>query len=98
MINFDHAAAAEVLPEVKKAYPQLLEQYSGNPEAAHSRGHELRNQIKNLEAELWRALLPQQPDMYGAVFADSATTLINAVGAVFAVGGVWKHRYHAADL
>jgi len=83
MINFDHAAAAEVLPEVKKAYPQLLEQYSGNPEAAHSRGYELRNQIKKLEAELWRTMLPQQPDMHGAFFADSATTLINAAGAVF---------------
>ena len=33
MIYFDHAAAMPVLPEVKDNYPDLLEKYSGNPEA-----------------------------------------------------------------
>ena len=81
MIYFDNAASIPVLPEIKLLYAQWLEKFSGNLEAAHSHGHELKNQLKTLENQLFNLLLPGvKLSQKKVFFADSATTLINAVG------------------
>ena len=81
MIYFDNAASIPVLPDIKICYAELLEKFSGNIEAAHSLGHELKNQLKTLENQLFDLLLPGADPLQRKVFfADSATTLINAVG------------------
>ena len=84
MIYFDHAAAMPVLPEVKDNYPDLLEKYSGNPEAAHRLGHELNKELAALGDRLFDTLLPQAKiERKACFFGCDTAELLNVVSYTF---------------
>lgn len=103
MIYFDCAAAAPVLPEIADAYPDYLKKYSGNPEAAHACGLQLRRQYADLEKQLTRAIFPGRHIERSALFtASDASLLLDAAGAAAAGQGcrtAWgADLEHPADM
>ena len=56
MIYLDHAAATPVADNLAAVCGELLKKYSGNPEAAHRQGHDLRKELKNLEKQIFSAV------------------------------------------
>ena len=100
MIFFDHAAAAGVRQEITEAFPELVRRYSGNPEAAHQLGYQLRQEMQELEKRLFAALLPAglKTD-HRCFFGSDATELINSTGLLTGDGKacVWGSSLdHAA--
>ena len=81
MIFFDHAAATGVRPEIASHYPELLRRYSGNPEAAHQLGYQLRKELQDLEERIFAAVLPAGLKVdHHCFFATDGTELINSAG------------------
>lgn len=81
MIFFDHAAAAGVRPEIASHYPELLQRYCGNPEAAHQLGYQLRKELQELQERLFAAVLPAGLKVdHHCFFGADGTELINSAG------------------
>ena len=81
MIFFDHAAASTVHPEITDHYPELAKRYSGNPEAAHQLGYQLRKALQELEERLFDALLPAGLKVEHQCFwGSNGTELISSIG------------------
>lgn len=78
MIYFDNAASRTLLPEIKSSCEILLERYSGNPEAAHSQGFTLRQELQTLQEKLFNCVVPQAVKYpHQCFFGSDATSLIN---------------------
>ena len=81
MIYFDHAAAASVIPELRNIYAELIDEFSGNPEAAHQQGRQLRKKLDSLQRRIFAALLPQVTESeQSIIFSSDTAELLNAVG------------------
>ena len=100
MIFFDHAAAAGVRQELAEQYSELVRRYSGNPEAAHQLGYQLRQEMQELENRLFGAVLPAGSKAeHRCFFGHDATEFINCAGLLTgdAKGCVWGSSLdHAA--
>ena len=73
MIYFDHAAAASVIPELRNIYAELIDEFSGNPEAAHQQGRQLRKKLDSLQRRIFAALLPQVTESEQSIIFSSDT-------------------------
>ncbi len=82
MIYFDHAAATPVLPEVRRALPELLRRNFANPEAAHGLAHTMRRELAGAARQLSKNIFPDAET--AVIWGGSASELFALLGAAAA--------------